>query len=319
MTKPTPIVLLVFMAFLTLLGCGSDAPATSATSSTTAETTAEAPTDTMPTLPAPDCTVKGDVLEGNRMWLKSADLLAVIKADATTAVEGFGPSHRILEILDGRTCEVKFTTTLAENTSPDFPYYIAPIQYNNISNLIGIQGYYEVYVCDLQAGYKLSKLKPRYFTEREIDDPQSGMIQRLEVWEDYLVGYAQDTGPFAFDLSDRSNPKAVLPLAEWQNDETATYHSLFLLPTQGGVQAIVPQYDMKADALLLYPLFDTPQAVSTNIQRSARNNDLIVLRTTDGAQTPLAINLRTRQLMTLPTDVASQNTQAILSWMRKQK
>lgn len=310
-----PVILAVCLA---LSGC-SDAPSSSSASNTATQTAA-APVDTLPTLPAPNCTPTGEVLEGNSLWLRSADLLAVIKADATTAVEGFGPSHRILELLDGRTCAVKFTTTLPENTSPDFPYYIAPIQYNNISNLVGIQGYYEVFVCDLAANYKLSKLKPQYLTRREIDDPQSGMIQRLEVWEDYLLGFAQDTGPFAFDLSDRSQPNAVLATAEWQDPETGAYHALFLLPTQGGgMQAIMPQYDMKADALLLHPLFDDPQAVSTNIPKSARNNDLIVLRTTDAAQAPLAVNLRTRQRMELPADIATQKTQAILDWMRKQK
>lgn len=319
MMKRTSIVPVIFAVCMALSGC-TDAPSSSSTDSgTAAQTTAERAADTLPTLPAPACTPSGEVLEGNSVWLKSADLLAVIKADATTAVEGFGPSHRILELLDGRTCAVKFTTTLPENTSPDFPYYIAPIQYNTISNLVGIQGYYEVIVCDLAAGYKLSQLKPQYMTRREIDDPQSGMIQRLEVWEDYLLGFAQDTGPFAFDLSDRSQPKAVLPIAEWQDPETGTYHPLFLLPTQGGVQAILPQYDMKAEALMLHPLFDTPQAVSTNIPKSARNNDLLVLRTTDAAQAPLAVNLRTRQLVALPPDVANQKTQTILDWMRKQK
>lgn len=316
MMKLMSIAPFILAVCLALSGC-SDAPSSSSGSSTAAPTAAEPNADTLPTLPAPNCPPAGDVLEGNSVWLKSADLLAVIKADATMAVEGFGPSHRILELLDGRTCAVKFTTTLPENASPDFPYYIAPIQYNTVSNLVGIQGYYEVFVCDLAADYKLSQLKPQYLTRRELDDPQSGMIQRLEVWEDYLLGFAQDKGPFAFDLSDRSQPKPVLPTAEWQDPETGGYHSLFLLPTQGGMQAIMPQYDMKADALMLHPLFDAPQAVSTNIPKSARNNALLVLRTTD-AQTPLAVNLRTRKLVTLPTDVATQKTQDILDWMRKQ-
>jgi len=273
--------------------------------------------DTVPSLAPPTCPVDGEVLDGNRSWIRNLDILAVIKADASTTTEDFGPNHRILEILDGRTCASKFKTTLPENTSPDFPYYIAEIQYNNISNVVGIRGYYDLYICDLDRDYQLTKLSPKYFAAREYDDPQSGMIQRVEVWEDYLLGYAQDLGALAFNLSDKTNPVPALPFAEWVNNTDGGYHSLFLLSTDKGMQAIMPYFDAEADAFLLYPLFDEPQQVSTNIQKNARNNQYLVLRKTDANQSPLAINLRTRQLVDLPADVAAKSTQEIIAWMKK--
>jgi hypothetical protein len=144
------------------------------------------------------------------------------------------------------------------------------------------------------------------------------MIQRLEVWENYLLGYAQDCGSFAFNMSDPANAVAVLPFAEWRDPEVGRYHSLFLLPTNNGLQGILPFYDAEEGSFQLNPLFDKPQQLSTNVAKSARNNQFLVLRTTNGNQ-PMAINLGTRELMDLPAEVASQGTQEILKWMRAQE
>ena len=310
----------VVLLFSLISSCGETPPSSSPT---TEPTTSENPIDdelteeqTEPALAAPDCTIEGEVLDGNQLWLPSADILAVIKAGEAT--EGYGPSHRTLQLLDGRSCETKFETELPENSSPDYPYYIAEVQYNNLSNLLGIRGFYKVLICDMANEYAIRELEPEYFAEREYDDSQTGMVQRLEVWEDYLLGYAQDCGPFAFDLSEPASPKAVIPFAEWQNPEDATFHSLFLLPTEGGVQAILPSFDAEEDAFTLHPLFEEPVEVSQQVQQSARNNQFLVLRQTNAERTPLAINLGTRKLMPLPAELAQSGVQDILSWMRQQ-
>lgn len=315
----SPLFLLI--ALLTMVACTDTGTSSSSSETSTTEDSTSTPPEeyAAPTLSPPECQVNGEVLDGNRVWIKSPDVLAVIKADESTATEGMGPSHRILEILDGRSCEQKFQATLPVNTSPDFPYYIAEVQYNSISNIIGIQGFYKVMICDLEQNYKLTELKPEFFLEREYDDPQSGMVQRLEVWEDYLLGYTQDLGAFAFDLSDRNAPKAVLPFAEWQDPDNSRYHSMFLLPTEGGVQAILPFYDAEEDNFMIYPLFDQPQQVSDQVTKSARNNQFLVLRQQNEGRTPIAIDLGARDLVDLPANVATKNTQEIIKWMRAQQ
>lgn len=316
------LLLLLFLTTCDDTATSSGASATDTAANTTTDANAAdraiETENIKPSLAAPECEVEGEVLDGNSIWLQSTDVLAVIKADESTSQEGFSPSHRILEVRDGRSCEVKFTTTLPENQSPDFPYYIADIQYNNGSNLIGIRGFYDAYVCDLNQDNKLTKCSPSFYSEREYEDAQSGMIQRLEVWENYLLGYAQDCGTFAFDLSDPANAVAVLPFAEWRDPDIGRYHSLFLLPTNDGVQGIMPYFDAEEDSFMLYPLFDEPQQVSTNVPKSARNNQFLVLRNTNTNQ-PFAINLGTRDLMDPPAEVLEQGTQKILDWMRDEE
>jgi hypothetical protein len=271
-------------------------------------------------LPDPKCDIVGEVLEGNQYWDRERDVLVVIKADETTTTEEYGPSHRILEVLNGRSCETLFTKVLTENTSPDFPYYLAPIQYNKVSNLVGIKGYYEVYVLDLANDYKLTKLEPEFFSDRQYDDPQSGMIQRLEVWEHYLIGFGQDVGPFAFDLNEKDNPQAVLPFAEWQDPQIGRYHSLFLLPAEGGYQGIMPWYDAETDEFNFSPIFPEPRKLSLDVQRSARNNKFLVLRDAADNQQVYPIHLGHREVSSdVPADVLSAGTQEILKWLREQE
>lgn len=296
---------------------GTETAAPDDTATTAADASNIAPP---PSLSSPDCDIAGEVLEGNQYWERHNDVLVVIKADESTTTEDYGPSHRILQVLDGRNCSSLFQTTLAENTSPDFPYYLAPIQYNKVSNLIGIRGYYEVYVLDLASDYQLTKLEPAFFSERQYDDPQSGMILRLEVWEHYLIGYGQDVGTFAFDLNEKDNPQPVLPFAEWQDPDIGRYHSLFLLPAENGYQGIMPWYDAETDEFELSPIFAEPRPLSLNVPSSARNNKFLVLRGTAADNSVYPIHLGHREVVPdVPAAVLAEGTQEILRWLREQE
>ena len=92
------------LSFMTACTETPSSSSTGTTDDTSTEVPTEEPTDTptTPELAAPNCSVDGEVLEGNSVWLQSPDVLAVIKADANSAEEGYGPSHRTLQIMDGR-------------------------------------------------------------------------------------------------------------------------------------------------------------------------------------------------------------------------
>ncbi|MEM9931873.1 MAG: hypothetical protein AAF840_18925 [Bacteroidota bacterium] len=296
--------------FFAVLSCGGPEAPTNYDTTTTPQ---EAVT---PTLAAPDCPTSGEMTAGNQVWLKHEDVLARIVGDSTTATENLGISQRILEIVDGRSCETLHRATLPANTSPDFPYYIADIQYSAGSRILGIRGYFEVLTCDLENDYQIRSHKPEFLTEREYGDAQSGSIRRLEVWENYLLGYATDCGAFAFSLDAANDIQPVLPFAEYQSPEYGDFCQLYLLPSSGALQAIMPAYDPESDGFQLNPLFDEPVQLSTNIQSGARDNQFLILREQDEARTPHAIDMAARKTVELPVEVAAQNTQEILVWLR---
>ncbi|HMQ84004.1 MAG TPA: hypothetical protein PKA00_13895 [Saprospiraceae bacterium] len=309
--------IMISIGLLSIASCGSDTSSqNNATNATQDSTTVEG--NRASDVPAqPDCQLTGSILEGNQYWDRDMERLLCIKADSSTLDPTLGESHRVLEVYDTRNCTLLDRQTLPVNVSPDFPYYLAEINYNKDSRLFALRGFGELYLYDLSAQKLSPALSPAYFSERYGADAQSGMIQRLEVWENYLVGYARDYGAFAFDLSDKTKVKAVLPFAEY-NPEEVRPHSLFLLSSDNDqMQAILPQYDSETDQFSINPLFDTPMKINTNVAKSARNNRHLVLRTEDAAKTPIAIDLEKHQQVALPADVAAKTTQEILQWMKR--
>lgn len=310
---------LLSLALIALQACGGEAPSGQQSGDNAGDTTSTSGTPGQyedNQLPAShNCQPGGEILEGNQFWIRELETLVVVKADSSTLDPDYGPSHRVLEIYDTKDCRRLARQVLPVNVSPDFPYYIAEITYNNTSRMLAIRGFSTIYLYDLANQSLLPVLEPKFLRERYGVDAQSGMIQRLEVWENYLIGYSQDYGSFVFDLSDRQAPKAVLPFGELESEEK--FYPIFLLASGGGYQAILPEYDREADKFAINPAFTAPLQLNLDVQKSARNNRFLVLRQTDAAKTPQAFDLLKRKRVELPADVASQQTQAILAWMRQ--
>lgn len=309
--------IILAVALLSFAACGSDTSSTSQQETTDADSTAErglSPESFENT--TLNCRPEGEVLDGNQFWARNEQMLVAIVADSSTYDEDLdSPSHRILKVYNTTDCSLVDAHTLPVDMSPDFAYYLAEITYNNINKIVAIRGATTIYCYDIENRKLLPKLEPKFRSERFGVDAQSGQIQRLEVWEKFLIGYAQDHGVFAFDFSDKDNPKAVLPFAEYAMDEVQ-FAPLFLLPSeQGGVQAIMPTYDRATGQFAINAAFDSPVNLNTNVQQGARNNRYLVLRRQDNNNAE-AFDLQQHRRVELPADIASQGTQAVLQWMR---
>ena len=115
-----------------------------------------------------------EVLEGNQFWIREKSILVAVTADSTTFDADFGSSHRVLEVYNTESCELIQREVLPVNVSPDFPYFLAEITYNNESELVGIRGANTIYVYDVAQQQLLPELKPQYLSERlaEYNKPQ---------------------------------------------------------------------------------------------------------------------------------------------------
>ncbi|MEM6318631.1 MAG: hypothetical protein AAF960_13250 [Bacteroidota bacterium] len=265
--------------------------------------------------PPKKCAVAGEMLEENELWLKDQQKMVCILADSSTYDPQLGMSHRILEVIDTRSCDVSLRLTLPVNISPDFPYYLADINYNNDSKIVAIKAAKQVYCLDVATEKMLPLLTPQFKTERPLADPNSGTIIRLELWEDFLVGYAQDQGTFVFNLQKQGTQAAVLPFAEHRVNENE-FSSLFLLPSSDGkVQAILPDFDWEEEQFVINPVFQQPTTLSTNVQESALDNRFLVLR--EANDSPVLIDMLARKRIVVPTALASESTKTILDWVKK--
>ena len=262
------------------------------------------------------CMIDGEVLEENELWLKDQGKLICILADSSTYDPSYGLSHRILEVINTFSCELELKLTLPVNVSPDFPYFLADINYNNGSKIVAIKAAKSIYCLDLTTNKLLPILKPSYKQTREEMDASTGNILRLEVWENFLVGFAQGKGAFVFDLS-QENGKAILPFAEYKITET-DYNSLFLLPSnKGKFQAILPTYDWEEGTFGINPIFEQPRSISVEVQKSALDNQYLVLRSKKD-KNALLVDMKAKKRKELPAELLNKPTKQILSWAKKE-
>ncbi len=271
----------------------------------------------------PDCTIEGKILPGNEFWAKTENVIVVLSANEETFDEELGESHRILEIIDGNSCKQVFRKVLPVNRSDDFAYHLSDITYNNISKIVAIRGFDKIYILDLQSKQLSEPLKPEYLNERYAEDAQSGLIQRLEIWENYLLGYATDMGAFVFDLSAPLSAKAILPTAEYEIQKGAEYNSLFFLKSgnnQKMYQAIQPKFDLNNGDFSITPMFDEPLEVQININPSFRNNQFIIFKELLGndESRPIGIDMKATRSIDIPANIASKKDTEIIEWMKNQ-
>jgi hypothetical protein len=261
-----------------------------------------------------ECEIKGKILEGNQKIVDGKNTLVCIVADKKE-------SHRKLEIYNTSTCELIKSEILPINRSLDFPYLIADIIYNKNSHLVAIKAYGAVYCYDVENQKLMDALIPDFLNERIAVDASSGKIKHLEVWENYLIGYAEDIGAFVFDLTDTADPKNLLPAAEFDlsEGESEDFTSLFFLKSQNGentYQAIAPNYDYNNFQFQVNPLFKTPKNVNVAIPKKDRGNRFIVLKMKD--KNVFAVDMEAQKNVDLPNQIKNKTTQEILTWLKKQ-
>ncbi len=317
--------LFAVLFILNLLSCGTEPAPSGGTEqpANPADSTTQTNTEPTPSEPSrPTCKLVGSVLEGNMFWAGSDDRFVVISAEEETKDKDLGESHRILSVYDG-TCKQLFRQVLPVNFSADYPYYLTDITYNKVSKQVGIRGWYNFYLLDL-ATLKLSApLMPKFLNERYAEDAQSGSIKRLELWENYIVGFAASKGPFVFDISNPAEPTPMLPAAEFTLVKGENYNSLFLLKSTNGsdtYQALAPDYDYDKEELSLNVMYDSPKRFSTVINKSFRNNRYLILneKSDDGKGTNHAIDMKTRKAIDLPADIATKKDTDIIAWLKQQ-
>ncbi len=262
---------------------------------------------------SPLCQINGEVLPQNRYLSKGQGLYIVLKADSSTRDPELGNSHRILEVYKAENCERLQREVLPVNESPDFPYYLAEVHYNNITQLLAIRGVNDFYLYDLAQRKLRAPATPAFANERYGVDARSGTIRQLEVWEDYLVGYAQHYGAFAFQLFSDGRTEAVLPLAEYEA-ETQVFHQLFALPSDSSQQLLLPSFEERSNTFRINPVFAHPVNLETEKLRQSENGRFVLLWKNGEQTEPVLLDLLQHKMETIPPDLRQGDAEKIMEW-----
>lgn len=267
-----------------------------------------------------DCEVIDKHFEKNVFVASDVALQMSIVATDATKDENLGDSHRVFRVINTTDCSLVLEETLPVNRSPDFPYYLIPKTYESQNQIIAIQGFNVAYYFDVKNQKLFGPLEPQFFAEHEGVDAQSGMIKGLTVWGHYIFGRSVDFGTFAFDIADPSNPKPVLPVAEFLIPKTTEYNNLFILDVGNGFsQAIIPTTDIDAGGNLfaLDKMFLNPLKVNNTIAKNSSNNRFIILNdnTDPRNEKKVAIDMFSKRKVELPENIALQKTNDVLEWL----
>lgn len=200
-----------------------------------------------------------------------------------------------IEVYTLYSCELKAIYSFPENNPAESPYYLANLNYNHNSRLVGIRADRSFYVLDLRTGKLSDAIQPQFPTDWPAE-PESGRIQHLEVWEDYLVGATTDWGCFVFTL-DSLGFEQIPPIATYQA-ASGQYHALFLIANNSGYyQAILPSLSETDGSFSVQPIFSKPLALDASPPIHAASSPYVRLKQSDGEL--IGIDLRNGQL--LPT------------------
>ncbi|MGK0362996.1 MAG: hypothetical protein ACI85O_000035 [Saprospiraceae bacterium] len=281
----TALHILCLILLTSLIACNPPAPR--------ADDDAQAPIEKATVIQKGDCKFSGEVLPENRCLLRDLKRLVVL------ATSNENPSG-ILEVFNLDDCSVINRIVLPEDIAPDFPFYLAEIMYNNQSKIVGIRGFDKFCLYDAEANELSMPFAPQYLNKRmAAGDAETGRVLRLEVWEDYLIGFAQGKGAFVYDLENPLEPKPILPIAEYkQKDES--YSSLFLLPSENKnetYQAIFPRYDEETGTFGIVSLFERPQPLLPRGLGTSKNSKMIALQENSESQKKYIVDMREQILI----------------------
>lgn len=276
---------LLAVCFLFLVGCGSnETPQVSGTDVVDPVPPATVQRDT--------CLVAVETMAGNRYIDFTAGEQVLLRS--TTG------ANWNLEVYDLFDCSLKAVYQLPKNFSEDYPYFLADINYNTSQRMVGIRGYKDIYVVDLDQQSLSKKITPAY-AENRIADAESGTILHLEVWEDYLVGTTADWGAFVFSL-DSTGVKPLTPVADLATESGDDYRSLFLIENgQGYYQAILPIMNLESGDFAVNPLFSNPIELEEDQTVYAEGSPYVRLKKMDG--TLVGVNLYTGELLPVIKEV----------------
>jgi hypothetical protein len=299
-----------FLMLVGLLSCGPDASAPGG------ETAQGGDVDSLTSRQATSldesCKPDAAILDGNSLLIRERGEAVFIVADSLSYDEDFGPSHRSLVLIDLEKCEEVDRKLLPVNVSPDFPYQLADISYHRMRDVIAIKGLKTVLCYDLQSKEVVGPVEPSYKEERAYADAQSGNIERLEVWEDYLIGYATDMGAFAFVITADNTLSPYLPAIEYPGEGLA-YQSLFLMPTADGkVQAIIPS--VGDDGFSIAPLFGQPLELEGEPKAILPRFGWLG-RTPAGEQ--VVVDVLQKERVELPEDLKNAAMEEIEAWLKE--
>jgi len=256
-----------------------------------------------------DCNLHGMQLEGQTHWMADKQMLFAIAAQGED-VNGALPNYRTFQVYTTNDCNMISYTLMTENPN-ELPYALQADTYESENEMVCAQGYDFTFCYFVPHREFLLPMAPKFATPRRPSAPAKAP-KGLVVKGKTLFGMTAGNGAFAFDLSQRKMPQALMPNVEYVDQQNKTFKQLFLIHDEKGTQAYLPH--LKNDKFQLNPLLAGDEFLSPRVIRDRRSGRYALLRTKTDSRA-LVFDLQESKILNLPEEL--KETPAILNYLDK--
>lgn len=257
-----------------------------------------------------NCNLYGLQLKEETYWMAEKQMLFAVAAQGDD-INRATPVYKTFQVYTTNDCNMISYILMPENRN-DEPYRLFPNTYEAKNELVCAQGYDYTFCFHVRRKEFLLPLLPKYATPRS-KTGGNGKPNGLAVWGDYLFGSSTEDGVFAYNLSERTKPQSILPKQEYLDLNSHTFTQLFIVVTEDGEQAFIPQ--SKNEQLDLQPLLQAGVTTNGRILRDSKLGRFAITRTKDN-NSPLVFDLKTGRLLDLPNRIIENKD--ILAYLVKE-
>ena len=256
-----------------------------------------------------DCRLHGMQLEGATHWMADKQMLFAIAAQGAD-ISGSQPHYRTFQVYTTQDCNMISYMHMAGNRD-HAPSLLQANTYESENELVCAQGYEFTFCFDVEYREFLTPLPPMYRRPRG-PSKEGGTPQGLAIRDNVLFGSAAQHGCWAYDMSNKKNPKPILPAAEFIDATIRQASQLFIISGETADQVIIPQ--MKNGKLILQPQWSGPEKLLPRMTPDRRSGRYAMARTKESDK-PLLFDLSVAKRLDLPKDIES--TTDVLNYIDK--
>lgn len=287
-----------FLLSLTISACKSD-PVSSTTSSAEQASTDKSITavSTKAVRDTFDCETYGRRDKATAKWFPEQEYYFQMANDIFTQDSKKQSGYNVFQVYNTLTCELMYNGKLPMVEGVELPYRLQTDIYNPITQLVCTQDPEMTHCYNIGSEQHLVPLfAPMSARHRGTLDPTQG--RDLESWDNFLFGWTEKIGIYAFDLHNFKNPITITKSATHSVNRETEY--VFLVNWKSGKQVLIA--GVKDGEIYLHPIFDEPQNLSRRVLQNKSGGQYSIFTNLDSKQF-VVVDIKGKKLEALPSNV----------------
>jgi len=249
-----------------------------------------------------DCKIFGKKDSGSDHWLASEEMYFAMTNDIFQKEQVQSSSYNVFQVYNTINCNLIYNGKLPMVDGLDKPYKLQADIYESVNQLVCTQSPENVFCYHVGRKEIIVPLSPPISISKSgTYDPR---LQRdLTVWENYLFGWTDQIGVYAFDMTNLHNPSRVMQSGTYSTKMNTIY--FFVMNDLEGIQLLVSE--VIDGELRMNPIFSSAKNLSRKVYRDRSGGRYAFLKSNVGLEF-VAVDLANREIIKLPQKVQSSKS-----------